>query len=76
MRKSKQTLISLGPSCDSVSWQTWSEKWGSWDSWFRTKLQAAANVKPPADHSRLRKLVLPMIDKPLRKARTWSSPPR
>jgi len=76
MRKSKQTLISLGPSCDSVSWQTWSEKWGSWDSWFHTKLQAAANVEPPADHSRLRKLVLPMIDKPLRKTRTWSSPPR
>lgn len=22
---------------DSITWQTWSEKWGSWNNWFQAR---------------------------------------
>jgi hypothetical protein len=57
MRKSKQTLISLGPSYDSVSWQTWSEKWGSWDNWFHPKVDTSSAAETPLRRSSLRELL-------------------
>ena len=79
MRKSKQTLISLGPSCDSVSWETWSEKWGSWDSWFQPNLQTSSGAETPLRRSSLRELLfapLATMNKPSREDQRGLRMPR
>lgn len=25
----------MNSKCEPLIWQTWSEKWGSWDNWFQ-----------------------------------------
>ena len=79
MRKSEHRVIGIDPLCDSVSWETWSEKWGSWDSWFQPKLQTPSVAGTPQRHSRLRELLfmpLAMINKPSREDRRWFSMPK
>jgi hypothetical protein len=28
----------MNSKCELLIWQTWSEKWGSWDKWFQAGL--------------------------------------
>jgi hypothetical protein len=50
----------MNGASDSVTWQTWSKKWGEWNSWLRSSqtgskaLQTACNVATAGQSNRLK----------------------